>query len=55
MSEKRQKRTWSSLDHRVKVTDAPPNSVAVQYSIDEVGAKGELLPINSIAAQSQSD
>jgi hypothetical protein len=48
-------RTWSSLHHRVKVTDAPPNSVAVQYSIDEVGAKGELLPINSIAAQSQSD
>jgi hypothetical protein len=47
--------TWSSLDHRVEVTDAPPNSVAVQYSIDEDYAKSELLPINSIAAQSQSD
>jgi hypothetical protein len=44
----------SSLDHRVKVTDAQPNSVAV-HLIDEVGAKGELLPINSKAAQSQSD
>jgi hypothetical protein len=44
-----------SLDHRVKVTDAPLNSIAVQYSIDEVGAKAEVLPMNSIAAQSQSD